>query len=101
VQETEYGIGEVAIRAGVSVDAVRYYERLELSPRARTHVRRLSRLRCELVQQVQFIKQAQELGLMLDDIKALLATDGAEECIREFLICLMRSCMSSMRVCVP
>ena len=33
MQETEYGIGEVAIRAGVSVDAVRYYERLKLSPR--------------------------------------------------------------------
>jgi DNA-binding transcriptional MerR regulator len=32
---TEYRIGEVAIRAGVSVEAVRYYERLKLLPRAR------------------------------------------------------------------
>jgi DNA-binding transcriptional MerR regulator len=101
VQETEYRIGEVAIRAGVSVDAVRYYERLKLLPRARRMSGGFRVFGVESVQRVQFIKQAQEPSLTLDEIKGLLATDGAEECIREFMICLMRSCMSSMRVCVP
>src|SRR6266567_441983 len=36
----------------------------------------------ESVERVQFIKQAQELGLTLDEIKGLLATGGAEECRR-------------------
>ncbi len=35
MEQTEFRIGEVAARAGVSIDTVRYYERLKLSPRAR------------------------------------------------------------------
>ena len=40
-----------------------------------------------LSERVQFIKQAQELGLTLDEIKGLLATGGAEECrsVRDLL----------------
>ena len=34
MEQTEFRIGELATRAGVSIDAVRYYERLKLLPRA-------------------------------------------------------------------
>jgi MerR family mercuric resistance operon transcriptional regulator len=66
---TEYRIGEVAIRAGVSVDAVRYYERLKLLPRARRMSGGFRVFGVESVQRVQFIKQAHELGLTVDEIK--------------------------------
>jgi len=81
-QRTELRIGDVATRAGVSVDTVRYYERLKLLPRAGRTAGGFRLFGSESVERVQFIKQAQELGLTLDEIKGLLATGGAEECRR-------------------
>jgi DNA-binding transcriptional MerR regulator len=78
----EFRVGEVAARAGVSVDAVRYYERLKLLPRAKRTSGGFRLFGPDSVERVQFIKQAQELGLTLDEIKGLLATGGAEECRR-------------------
>ncbi|MBA3255111.1 MAG: MerR family transcriptional regulator [Pyrinomonadaceae bacterium] len=72
-----------AARAGVSVDAVRYYERLKLLPRARRTSGNFRLFGPESIERVQFIKQAQELGLTLDEIKGLLATvalKNAGEC---------------------
>jgi DNA-binding transcriptional MerR regulator len=80
VEYTEFRIGEVASRAGVSIDTVRYYERLKLLPRARRTSGNFRLFGPESVERVQFIKQAQELGFSLDEIKGVLATGGAEEC---------------------
>jgi DNA-binding transcriptional MerR regulator len=66
-----YRIGEVAERTGVSVETLRYYEKRRLlSAPARTEggFRVYSDA---VVQQVRFIKQAQSLGLTLDDIRQL------------------------------
>jgi len=79
---SEFRIGEVAARAGVSIDAVRYYERLKLLPRARRTSGNFRLFGPESIERVQLIKQAQELGFTLDEIKGLLATGGAEECRR-------------------
>jgi MerR family Zn(II)-responsive transcriptional regulator of zntA len=68
-----YRIGQIAERTGVSVETLRYYEkrRLLIAP-ARTQggYRVYSDA---VVQQVKFIKQAQSLGLTLDDIQLLAA----------------------------
>lgn len=75
-------IGEVALRSGVSIDTVRYYERRRLLP---TAVRTSGGFRLfdtETVVRVQFIKQAQELGFSLDEIGVILTTGGASECRR-------------------
>ena len=48
-----YEFGEVAKRAGVSIDTLRYYEKVRLLPRTS---------RPEYIEKVCFIKQAQELG---------------------------------------
>ena len=87
MEQTEFRIGELATRTGVSIDAVRYYERLKLLPRAGRTAGGFRLFGPESVERVQFIKQAQELGLTLDDIKGLLATGGAEECrnVRDLL----------------
>src|SRR2546425_10656616 len=78
----DFRIGELATRSGGSVDAVRYYVRLKLLPRAQRSSGGFRLFGPESVERVQFIKQAQELGLTLDEIKGLLATGGAEECRR-------------------
>ena len=82
MEQTEFRIGEVATRSGVSVDAVRYYERLKLLPQARRTSGNFRLFSPEAIERVQFIKQAKELGLTLDEIKDLLATGGADECRR-------------------
>ncbi len=53
---------------------------------ALSHIRRSSSLP-EHIERVRFIKQAQELGFSLDEIKGVLATGGAEECrkVRDLL----------------
>ena len=65
------GIGQLAVRAGVSVDTVRYYERSGLlSPQVRlaSGYRRYSELQ---VARLRFIRRAQELGFSLKDIREL------------------------------
>lgn len=87
MDRTELKIGEVATRAGVSVDALRYYERLKFLPRAPRTSGRFRIFTHEHVERAQFIKQAQELGFSLEEIKGLLATGGADECrkVRDLL----------------
>ena len=78
--QSEIRIGEVAERAGVSIDTVRYYEHRRLLPRAPRTQGGFRVFTRDAVERVQFIKQAQDLGFSLDEIKGLLATGGAEEC---------------------
>lgn len=78
----ELRIGEVAARSGVSIDTVRYYERRRLLPRAPRTTGGFRLFGPETVERVQFIKQAQNIGLSLDEIGQLLATGGgADECL--------------------
>jgi DNA-binding transcriptional MerR regulator len=67
-----YRIGEIAQQTGVSVETLRYYEKrrlLNAPPRTEGGFRLYSD---DAVQQVRFIKQAQSLGLTLDDVQQLL-----------------------------
>lgn len=75
-------IGDLAKRAGVTIDTVRFYERRRLLPRAPRSGGGFRLFEPEVVDRIRFIKQAQELGLTLDEVKGLLATGGAGECRR-------------------
>lgn len=69
-------IGELAKRAGVSVDTVRYYEREGILPPAD---RAESGYRCYLpddVARLQFLRRAKALGFTLTEIAELLALSG-------------------------
>jgi MerR family mercuric resistance operon transcriptional regulator len=71
-------IGEVATRAGVSVQAVRLYERLGILKRVerlRSGYRDYSR---DTVALVRFIKRAQQHGFTLGEIKSLIDLRGTE-----------------------
>lgn len=65
-------IGEIATQTGVSVETLRYYEKrglLNTPPRTGGGYRTYSDA---AVHQVRFIKQAQSLGLTLEDIQQLV-----------------------------
>ncbi len=69
--------GEVAQRAGVNVETLRFYEREGLLPEP---PRQQSGQRCyppETVELIRFIKRAQALGLSLREVHELLELDGA------------------------
>lgn len=69
---TTFKIGEVASRAKVNKETVRYYEKRKLIPEPD---RRYSGYRIftrRHIDQIKFIKRAQELGFTLSEIKELL-----------------------------
>jgi MerR family mercuric resistance operon transcriptional regulator len=66
-------IGQVARRAGVRADTVRYYERRGLIPRPRRTAAGYRDFPDATIQQIRFIKRAQELGFTLEEIADLLA----------------------------
>lgn len=77
-----FKIGEAAQRAGVNKETIRYYERRELIPepdRRRSGYRIFTQRH---VDQIKFIKRAQDLGFTLSEIKELLALrlDGNTPC---------------------
>ena len=65
-------IGELAARCGVSTDTIRYYEREELLPRPRRTASRYRIYDEHDEGRVRFIRQAQDLGLTLDNIRELV-----------------------------
>jgi len=75
-------IGQVARRAGVGVETVRFYEReglLEEPPRRASGYRQYSE---HVVKRIHFIKRAQQLGFSLKEITELLLlrVDGQTSC---------------------
>ena len=67
-----FRIGEVAEHTGVSVETLRYYERLGLLPKQPRTDGRERRFAPDQIDRVRFIKQAQTLGLTLRTIRELL-----------------------------
>src|SRR2546428_5951312 len=76
-------IGQVARRAGVGVETVRFYEReglLEEPPRRASGYRQYSE---EVVKRIGFIKRAQQLGFSLKEISELLLRVDAQTSCEE------------------
>jgi len=66
-------IGEVAQRGGVSLQAIRYYEREGLLPEPPRLASGYRLFPDTAVRRVHFIKRAQELGFSLAEIRELLS----------------------------
>ncbi|HEX9632415.1 MAG TPA: MerR family DNA-binding protein [Gemmatimonadales bacterium] len=66
-------IGQLATRAGVNIQTVRYYERRELVPRPSRSGGGYRLYEQETVSRLRFIKRAQDLGFSLEEIRELLA----------------------------
>ncbi len=74
--------GELASRAGVNVQTLRYYERRGLLARPERSPAGYRRYPEDAVDVVRFVKRAQELGFTLDEIADLLrlADGGPDDC---------------------
>ena len=71
-----YRIGEIAAKAGVTPDTLRYYERLGVLPPARRTNGGLRQYGDDVFQRVRFIQQAQSFGLTLKDVRQLVNDQG-------------------------
>lgn len=65
-------IGTVARRIGLSVDAIRFYERNEILPRARRTVGGFREYAESDIETLEFIRRVQGLGFKLSEIRSLL-----------------------------
>lgn len=76
--------GEVAGKAGVNVQTLRYYERRGLLARPKRLDSGYRAYAPETVDSVRFIKRAQELGFALSEIESLLdlSRGGPSDCDR-------------------
>jgi MerR family transcriptional regulator, redox-sensitive transcriptional activator SoxR len=71
MEEAELSIGEVAAQAGVSVSALRYYERIGLLPAAERE-RGRRRFPAATVRRLGVVATAKRAGLSLAEIRSLL-----------------------------
>lgn len=68
-----FTIGRLAQEAGINLETVRFYERKELLPKPPRSSSGYRLFPPHTVQQLRFIKRAQELGFSLSEIRELLA----------------------------
>jgi DNA-binding transcriptional MerR regulator len=65
-------IGAIARQSGVPIKTIRYYEEVGLLPKPARTASRYRLYPSETVDRLHFIKQAQNLGLRLQDIREIL-----------------------------
>ena len=68
----ELTIGRLAESAGVNVETVRYYQRINLIDEPKKPTQGFRKYPDNVVNQIQFIKRAQQLGFSLQEIADLL-----------------------------
>lgn len=72
-------IGRLARAAGVGIETIRYYQKRDLLPVPESKETTFRHYPVELIDRIQFIKRAQELGFTLDEITTFLhLADGAD-----------------------
>ena len=69
-------IGELAARAGLTLDALRYYERLGMIAPLRRTPGGFRVYAPDILERLRFIKQAQSHGMTLAEVKDLLRLDA-------------------------
>ena len=72
-REPRLTIGELAARAGITPDALRYYERVGVVARPGRTAGGFRVYSAEVIERLRFIKQAQLHGLTLAEIRELLS----------------------------
>ena len=75
-------IGQLATRAGVAIDTVRYYERNALLSPAGRLASGYRRYGATELKRLRFIRRAKALGFSLEDIRELLALSDGHDVAR-------------------
>ncbi|MDH4325425.1 MAG: Hg(II)-responsive transcriptional regulator [Betaproteobacteria bacterium] len=73
-------IGRLAQRAGVNVETIRYYQRLNLLEEPAKPPGGVRRYAEDAIARIQFIKRAQDLGFSLAEIRRLLRLGDPQSC---------------------
>lgn len=73
--DNDMTIGNLARAADVNVETIRYYQRIELVDKPVKPSRGYRRYPAAIVDRIQFIKRAQDLGFTLNEITELLSLD--------------------------
>jgi MerR family Zn(II)-responsive transcriptional regulator of zntA len=92
-QQQSLRIGDVAATCGLTVDTVRYYERVGLLAHDARTSGGFRTYRSSVIDRMAFIRQAQRLGLRLREIRELLGvggTPGRPHCQRVRTVLLRR-----------
>jgi len=76
------GIGNLAKRAGVGIDTVRYYERSGLLTPSRRLASGYRRYTAFELARLRFIRRAQALGFTLNEVRELLALSAKRDVAR-------------------
>src|SRR5919204_438404 len=80
LQDQAMKIGELAERAGVHIETIRYYQRLGLMPSPPRGYGTVRRYDEQAIERLRFIKRAQALGFSLEEVKRLLELSAGEHC---------------------
>ena len=80
MQDLQFSIGELAGLTGVSIETIRYYERIRLMPRPPRTGGGRRVFGASSLNTLNFIRRCRELGFGLDDVRALLALRSAPSC---------------------
>jgi MerR family mercuric resistance operon transcriptional regulator len=94
----ELTIGLLARAAEVNVETIRYYQRrglLEEPPKPPRGRRRYSGV---AVRRVRFIKRAQQLGFILEEVKSLLQLEDGQRCKKTRLLAEQRLAVIERRL---
>ena len=95
-----FGIGELASRSGVGVDALRYYERIGLMPRAQRSSGGQRRYADVDLARLRFIRRAQAMNFSLAEIADLLSLREQPGDVREEVRALTETKLDGMSVSV-
>jgi len=87
MNESRLQIGEISRGSGVSVETVRYYEKRKLIHSVSRTYGGYRLFKSDTIRQIKFIKQAQQFGFSLKEIKSFLGVGGEAECqsVRDLL----------------
>ena len=78
--DATFTIGQIAARAEVHVETIRYYQRIGLLDEPVRPLGGIRRYDTGTVARLRFIKRAQELGFTLDEVRNLLTLDDGQSC---------------------
>lgn len=77
---SELTIGKLATAAGVNIETIRYYQRRGLLDEPDKPLSGYRRYPAHMATRVRFIKRAQQLGFILEEVKGLLLLEDGQNC---------------------
>lgn len=81
---SDFSIGEASKQSGVTIEAIRYYEREGIVPLAERSANGRRRYSTEAIVRLRFVKRCRDMGFSISEIRALLslASDESSNCAR-------------------